>query len=57
MHMYIYIYIYIYNRRLAQARLARAKPWYAAREFAKGGFVNGGLAIRYVFNLHIKHGT
>ena len=27
------------------------------REFTKGGFVNGGLAIRHVFSLHTKHET
>ena len=27
------------------------------REFTKGGLVKGGLAIRHVFNLHIKNGT
>ena len=27
------------------------------REFAKGGLVKGGLAIRHVFNFHIKNGA
>ena len=27
------------------------------REFTKGCLVKGGLAIRHVFNLHIKNGT
>ena len=27
------------------------------REFTKGGFVKGGLAIRHVFNVHITNGT
>ena len=28
-----------------------------SREFTKGGLVEGGLAIRHVFNLHVKSGT
>ena len=27
------------------------------REFAKGGLVKEGSAIRHVFNFHVKHGT
>ena len=44
-YTYIYIYIYIYMGVLLY------------REFAKGGLVKGGLAIRHVFKMHMKNGA
>ena len=55
-HMYAYINIHCMLRRTARGnRRAPARP--GDREFTKGGLVNGGLAIRYVFNLHVSKGT
>ena len=63
MYVHIDIYIYMYNMR-ATTDSAVCVPFprrfhllVNVREFKKGGLVNGGLAIRYVFNWHIKNGT
>ena len=37
--------------------LGGGSEWAVFREFTKGGLVKGGLAIRHVFNFHIKNGT
>ena len=64
-HMYIYIYIErerdttrasfsaLKESGMRMLAFARGKALY--REFTKGGLVKGGVAIRHVFNLHIKH--
>ena len=42
---------------IIMARAASTAASTGDREFTKGGLVKGGLAIRHVFNLHMKNGT
>ena len=42
---------------MGRASACEANAPCKSREFTKGALVKGGLAIRCVFNLHIKHGT
>ena len=60
----IYIYIYKLPRQLAVRSRQRLDPGqqpdlrgWGNREFTKGGLVKGSLAIRHVFNLHMKNGA
>ena len=54
--MCLFIYIGAFTCRMF-SRLLKASPTSMPREFAKGGLVKGGLAIRHVFDFRIKNGA